>query len=290
MNGASRWFLAAAGNQSADDGTTADYRDAADYSHVRFNTIINSGAASSDVYGVAIKSDGTQFYHVGTDELLEAYNLSTAYNINTHGNRVAATSLYSINSGNGALTSIFFKPDGTALYTTDVDDNVYQYSLSTAWDITTISYVRAKDLGNVLNPNGIYFSPDGTKFFFTDWRRDYIYRYDMTTAWDISTSTRTGASRALDISATIRERAPRAVWLSDDGLKVYVVGTYRDTIYSFDLSTAWDITEIQGGADSSLYIGNKETVPLSMCFSSDGRYIYIGGGTGNGVDQYDRGA
>ena len=287
MNGPFKWFLAAAGNQSADGGTTAVYKDVGDYSHIAFDTV-NAG---SNVYGVAIKPDGTKFYHIDGVEDLEEYNLSTAYDITSHGSRVAQVNLGTISSSkNTACTSIFFKPDGTKLYTTDVDDNAYQYSLSTAWDITTISYVQLFDMGNVRDVRGMYFSPDGTKFFGVDWRYDRVYRHDMTTAWDISTASRTSTSSFLDISSTISERTPRAFWMSDDGLKAYVLGDYRNRVYSFDLDTAWDITDIDGPSDSLLNIGSQETAPLSMCFSSDGRYMYIGGASGDGIDQYDRGA
>ena len=289
MNGAFRWFLAAAGNQSA-GSAAAVYKDAADYSHIAFDTVIQSGDSASDVYGVAIKPDGTKFYHVDGSEDLEEYNLSTAYDITSHGSRVAQVNLGTISSNrNTACTSIFFKPDGTKLFTTDVDDNFYIYSLSTAWDITTISYVGLFDMGNVLDLRGMYVSPDGTKFFGVDWRRDRVYRWSLSTAWDITTGTRDQASSLLDISSTISERIPRGFWMSDDGLKAYILGDYRNRITSFDLSTAWDITEIDGPSDSLLNIGSQETTPLSWCFSSDGRYIYVGGAAGNGVDQYDRG-
>ena len=290
MNGAFRWFLAAAGNQSA-GGAAAVYKDAADYSHIAFDTVIQSGDTASDIYGVAIKPDGTKFYHIDGAEDLEEYNLSTAYDITSHGSRVAQVNLGTISSNkNTDCTSIFFKPDGTKLFTTDVDDNAYQYSLSTAWDITTISYVKLFDMGNVRDLRGMYFSPDGTKFYGVDWRRDRVYRHDMTTAWDIGTASRTQVSSLLDINSTIDERTPRGFWMSDDGLKAYILGHFRNRIYSFDLTTAWDITEIDGPSDSLLNIGSQETGPLSWCFSSDGRYIYVGGAIGNGVDVWDRGA
>ena len=122
MNGAFRWFLAAAGNQSGGGPTTAVYKDAADYSHIAFDTV-NAG---SNVYGVAIKPDGTKFYHIDGAELLEEYNLSTAYDITSHGSRVAQVNLRTISGNRNAdCTSIFFNPDGATLLNTDADDKFY---------------------------------------------------------------------------------------------------------------------------------------------------------------------
>ena len=46
-------------------------------------------------------------------------------------------------SAHGSEDGIFFKPDGTRMYVIDTaggGNNVWQYDLSTAWDISTASY------------------------------------------------------------------------------------------------------------------------------------------------------
>ena len=45
MIGANRWFAAAAGNQPA-GASAADYRNAGEYSHIAFDTVVQSGAVS----------------------------------------------------------------------------------------------------------------------------------------------------------------------------------------------------------------------------------------------------
>ncbi len=76
--------------------------------------------------------------------------------------------------------------------------------------------------------------------------------------------------------------------MSDDGTKAYILGAGQDRIYHFDLSTAWDVSLINGSEDSFLSISSYETTPNAICFSSDGKHIYVGGAVGDGVDQFSR--
>lgn len=284
MSNFAKYLMAAVGNTSSEEGVV--YKDVDQYSHVRFDTM---NAAGVNVTGVFVHPDGTKFYHLA-GVLLKEMNLSTAFNISTHGSAVNTVNITSHHGGNSLPSGIFFKPDGTKLFITDNDDTLYAYSLSTAWDISTISSDGSKSLTGPFNLfRGPYFSPDGTKFFGIDPNLDRVKGFNLTTAWDISTiGSVVSTSSLLDISSTINEANPRGFWMSDDGTKAYIVGAGKDRIYHFDLSTAWDVSLINGPADSFLSISSYETTPNAICFSPDGKHIYIGGAVGDGVDQFSR--
>ena len=81
-----------------------------------------------------------------------------------------ATSLsYANKTGhvNGADTqALAFKSDGTKVYSSGSGGAVYEHSLSTAWDLSTISYSTSFSHGSQLsNARGLYFKPDGTEFY-----------------------------------------------------------------------------------------------------------------------------
>jgi hypothetical protein len=45
-------------------------------------------------------------------------------------------------------------------------DDVNEYDLSTAWDISTASYLQNFSVGaQETTPSGIFFKPDGTKMY-----------------------------------------------------------------------------------------------------------------------------
>ena len=69
-------------------------------------------------------------------------------------------------------------------------DSVYQYSLSTAFDLSTVSYdsvsfsVASQDTA----PVGITFSPDGTQMYMMGLVNSKIFQYSLSIAFDLSTA------------------------------------------------------------------------------------------------------
>ncbi|GAI59670.1 unnamed protein product, partial [marine sediment metagenome] len=76
---------------------------------------------------------------------------------------------------------VFFKPDGTKMYITgEVTDTVYQYSLSTPWDVSTASYDKYKDVSSQdTSPMGVCFKPDGIKMYIMGNKNDTVYQYSL---------------------------------------------------------------------------------------------------------------
>ena len=76
---------------------------------------------------------------------------------------------------------VFFKPDGTKMYVVGrTGDDVNEYDLSTAWNISTASFVQAFSVaGQETSPTGIFFKPDGTKMYVIGSTEDNINEYDL---------------------------------------------------------------------------------------------------------------
>ena len=79
-------------------------------------------------------------------------------------------------------TGLAFSSDGTKAYIVGTtNDIIHQYTLSTAWDISTGSYASkslsfaAQDSG----PFGIAFSSDGAKAYILGSANDTIYQYTL---------------------------------------------------------------------------------------------------------------
>jgi hypothetical protein len=69
------------------------------------------------------------------------------------------------------------------------DDDVNEYDLSTAFDISTAVYsqnfsVSAQDS----QPSGIAFNTDGTKMFVVGYSGDDVNEYSLSTGFDVSTA------------------------------------------------------------------------------------------------------
>lgn len=280
--------LAAAGNVSTGTGIT--WPDVSTATHVRFDRITSIG----DFRGIFFRPDGTAVYVLDQYRNIREATLSTAWDISTHSTSSTGY-MQTNNTHHGQPRGIFFKNDGTELY--GIQDNgslsnVIQYSLSTAWDLSTASYTRKVStlLGsaNESAPKGVSFSPDGTNMYVNGTNLDTITRFTLSTAWDISTASYDSVGSSHD-SSPANESSGLGMFMKPDGTRFYVVGNSNDKIFQWNATTAYDVSDIDGSSSSDVSISAQETLPMSMYISPDGSHMYVGGGSGDGIDQYSLG-
>jgi hypothetical protein len=182
----------------------------------------------------------------------------------------------SVGTQDASPFDIQFKTDGTKFYIVgSSNDAIFQYSLSTAWDVSTASY-ESKSLsisGQETSPYSLRFKPDGTSVYVLGQGNDTIYQYDLTTAWDIST----GSYASKSFSVASQDAAARGLHFKPDGTKVYIAGNTNDTVFQYSLSTAWDIST--ASYDSvSFSFSSQTTNPTALFFKPDGTEMFILGG------------
>ena len=181
---------------------------------------------------------------------------------------------FSVSSQEATPRSVFFKPDGSKLYLVgSTSDTVYQYSLSTAWDVSTASYdsksfsVASQDL----NPYSIFFKPDGTKFYMQGASNDDVYQYSLSTAWDISTSSYDSVS----FDGSTQDVAIYGVFFKEDGTKMYLNGYANGgDVYQYSLSTAWDLSTASYDSVSFDYSA-QASLSVGLYFSGDGSSFFL---------------
>jgi sugar lactone lactonase YvrE len=229
------------------------------------------------------KSDGTKFYIVGsTTDTVYQYSCSTAWDVSTAS---YDTKSFSVSAQESAPTGLFFKSDGTKFYIVGTtNDTVYQYSCSTAWDVSTASYdsVSFSVSAQETNPQALFFKSDGTKFYIVGSTNKTVYQYSCATAWDVSTASYGG--KAFYVGAG-QETTPQDIQFNDDGTKFYIVGNINDTVYQYSCSTAWDVSTASYDS-KSFYIGGQESTITGLFFKSDGTKFYIVGSGTDTVYQY----
>jgi DNA-binding beta-propeller fold protein YncE len=231
--------------------------------------------------GLFFKPDGTKMYVVGTsNQNVNEYDLSTAWDIST----ASLTSTFSVSAQDGDPVSLFFKPDGTKMYFAGRGgDDVNEYNLSTAWDISTASYLQNFYVGDRDTiPYGLFFKPDGTKMYIAGDQDNAILEYALSTAWNITT-----ASYSHNLSIGSQDTTPEDIFFKPDGTKMYLLGSTGDSVNEYDLSTAWDIST--ASHLQIFYVGNQDTAPTSVFFKTDGTKMYILGDTGADINEYDIG-
>ena len=193
---------------------------------------------------------------------------------------------FSIGAQETAPNGLFFKPDGTKMYLNgSTGDDVNEYTLGTAWNITTATFVTtfstaAQDTG----PADIFFKPDGLTMFVLGGTNDTVYQYTLGTAWDVSSASYASKS----FSVTTQESSPQGLWFKPDGLVMYVVGTTSDTVFQYTLGTAWDVSTA-AYASISYVISAQETNATQVNLSADGTKMWIVGTSGDDIWEYSLG-
>jgi hypothetical protein len=192
------------------------------------------------------------------------------------------TKQFNLSAQDGAPVGLFFKPDGTKLYIIGQgNDSVFEYDLSTAWDVSTASYLQARSIAAQESvPTGLFFKPDGTKMYVIGSNGDDINEYDLSTAWNISTAT-----YLQNYSVAIEDTSPQEVFFKPDGTKMYVLGSTGDDVNEYDLSTAWDVSTASYLQVRSVLA--QDSAPTGLFFKPDGTKMYVLGSAGDDVNEYD---
>jgi len=226
------------------------------------------------------KPDGTKMYMTGgnADSVFE-YDLSTAFDVSTASyNNVS----YYYGAPPGITEALFFRADGLKWYSIDRgEDRVYEYNMSTAWDITSSSLNQSLDVSNKeATGRGLFFSSDGTKMYICGSGLSTANQYNLSTAWDIST-----ASHSSTFSVSSQDVFPQGISIKSDGTKMYIVGSNTDTVYQYSLSTAYDLST--ASYDSvSFSVQSQAPLPFGFYLKPDGTKMYIAGRSNDAIFQY----
>jgi sugar lactone lactonase YvrE len=227
------------------------------------------GAEELSPEGIFFKPDGTKMYITGFngDEVNE-YNLSTAWDIST----ASYLQNFSVATQATSPTDLFFKPDGTKMYVLDNPgtgtDYIYEYDLSTPWDISTASYLQFRAVTEETSPDGIFFKPDGTKMYVTGATGDDVNEYNLSTAWDITSET-----FVQTFSVASQEINPSSLFFKDDGTTMYVIGTTSSNVNQYALATPWDISTASYVQNFS--VAGQGTGAQGIFFKPDGTQFFV---------------
>lgn len=188
--------------------------------------------SSTDTFPCAIhfKPDGTKFFLLGGQNLkVYEYDLATPWEI--------ATSSLVQEKGISAQTTqprdLFFRQDGLRFFTTHTQNQlVLQYDMTTAWDISTASFVSS---GSVPYPDGIAFDDRGIQFFVCSSFYNSIYRYEVP-AWTISSLPQPQQLSVNSIVPVSVMQSVRGIAFSRDGKNIFFVDNLTDSLHKFTLN------------------------------------------------------
>ena len=227
--------------------------------------------------GIAFNNNGTKMFvseSDGTNDVSE-YSLTTGFDVST-ANFVDS---FNISSQEATAESVRFNNDGTKMFILGrAGDDVYEYTLTTGFDVSTASFVDSFDVSPQEEDGmGLAFNTDGTKMFVTGFDGDDINEYTLTTGFDVST-----AKFKYTFEPTTALSNPREMTFNNNGTKMFIydsdryVKEYTLTV-GFDVSTASFLDKI---------ILTEQAFPYGLVFNDDGTKLYITGLTTSSVNEY----
>ena len=227
--------------------------------------------------GTYVYLSDSQLDHVLQIRLFQPYDLTTA----------AYTRIFSVNDQEPSPAGLSFSSDGTKMFITGYSTNsVWQYSLSTAWNISTASVIGSGFSVASQAPAimGITFKPDGTKMYVTSFNGP-VYQYSLSTAWDTSTASYDNVNYSSAASTQLVEAQ-----FSADGTKLYTASLTSKNIAQHVLSSAWDLSTASYD-NNTFYVGDQESSGLrALALKPDGSKMYTAGGTADTIFQYTLGS
>ena len=131
-----------------------------------------------DMHGLFFKADGTKMYVVERNvDYVHEYDLVVPWDILT---LVYTGNFFYVGSQETNPTALFFKPDGTKMYVTgSTGDDVNEYDLSVAWDVSSAVYSQLFSVAaQESNPYALFFKPDGTKMYVMG-AADIVFEYNI---------------------------------------------------------------------------------------------------------------
>ena len=203
-----------------------------------FVQLFDTSVEETNIYGVCFNATGTKMYVAGnTTGTVSEYDLGVAWDISSS---VHLQSL-SVSSEINYVMGMTFSTDGTRMYLLGnlnfSPDEVYEYTLSSAWNISTASLTRTNSsLSDISSFTGISFRPDGKRmyvslfFVFTCNVREFA----LETAWDISTIS------LLYSHDNLSEPGSSAgdIELDDVGDTLYISKVDSNEIYEYSLTNS----------------------------------------------------
>ena len=153
---------------------------------------------------------------------------------------------FDVSDQDEATRGFAFNNDGTIMYYIgNTDNEIFVYTLSTGFDLSTATFNDINGDGSGFDisgqetvPRGLTFNNDGTKMFVVGDNGNDINEYTLSVGFDLtSTVTHVGE---FDISD--QETNPQGIAFNTTGTKMFIVGNVGNDINEYTLSCAFKVT------------------------------------------------
>ncbi len=199
------------------------------------STAVFSTSVGLSTTGTALffQQNGSRFYTCAANNVVSEHRMTIPWLINTTSPTASDTIAL---TGLGDCRGVYIKPDGKELYAADSLSKMAQFTMTTAWDISTASINGS----TVATPwqtesQGLSMKIDGDKIYNSGVDFDTVTEVNLTTAWDIHSSV---FSQNISIPTAVL----RGVFFSDSGEIMLVADDTNNSIVQYNLPLTLSVT------------------------------------------------
>jgi sugar lactone lactonase YvrE len=292
----------ATGFQALFYNTTGVYNLANGFSSLLFNTTGNSNVASGDsslrsnTTGGGNTAVGSQaFYYNTTGSFNVAVGRSAGNSITTGSNNTvigynadasSATVSNEITLGNNSVTR--FRIPGIGIDWTSADVSIGTLTKTfTAGESSTINLASSVLAPLVTVTKEIPQTGVTSNSWDVNSTTENYTRLDSAyaTTLDFNRYDITSASYTQSFSVAAQDTIPESLTFNNDGTKMYITGDTGNAVYEYSLSASFDISS--ASYTQSFSVAGQESQPQGVVFNTDGTKMFITGGSGDDVNEYD---
>lgn len=241
--------------------------------------VSTSGSRSTD-----FRSDGLRMYVVGRGTLNVAeYHLSVAWDIETASfsrELDISPEMGSAAQDQSVPHGLYFRKDDGSLMWVFNRTEIWEYTLSTPWDVTTATQTGYRDLSDfIIRGHDIDFKPDGTVLYVDDRLFESIFQFNLSEPWDVSTAS---LDFILDISD--QQEEVRGIQFNSVGEKIVLTDTERLEVLEYSVSTPYDLRS--ASFLGSFSVASETAEPRGVTLKTDDKTFYITSTIDNIVHKY----
>jgi sugar lactone lactonase YvrE len=292
----------ATGFQALFYNTTGVYNLANGFSSLLFNTTGNSNVASGDsslrsnTTGGGNTAVGSQaFYYNTTGSFNVAVGRSAGNSLTTGSNNTvigynadasSATVSNEITLGNNSVTR--FRIPGIGIDWTSADVSIGTLTKTfTAGESSTINLASSVLAPLVTVTKEIPQTGVTSNSWDVNSTTENYTRLDSAyaTTLDFNRYDVSSASYTQSFSVAAQDTIPESLTFNNDGTKMYITGDTGNAVYEYSLSASFDISS--ASYTQSFSVAGQESQPQGVVFNTDGTKMFITGGSGDDVNEYD---
>lgn len=130
---------------------------------------------------------------------------------------------------------------------------------------------------------GLFLKSDGMKLYVlkgAGQANAAIYQFDLIAPWEISAGLLVVATLSFPEDACMS-----AMYISDDGINLFAIGTNTDIVRTYTMSTPWDLSTATD-VSKTFNVSSQEASVSGIFFRPDGTHLYVVGSTADRVFDY----